>query len=63
MRGGNLLVARTCEDHDGLTISAPSPPMVTRGYEGLMSAQVHRVITLVQVVTEDNFMTAAGVTR
>ena len=35
-RGGNLLVARTCEDHDDLTISASSPPMVTQGYEGLM---------------------------
>ena len=44
MRGGNLLVARTCEDHDDLTITNPSPPMVTTGAN---TAKMLRVITRV----------------
>ena len=39
-----MLVARTCEDHDDLTITNPSPPMVTTGAN---AAKMLRVITRV----------------
>ena len=38
------MVARTCEDHDDLTITNPSPPMVTREAN---AAKMLRVITRV----------------